>query len=253
MKSLLKAGAISQLSEVSNTLKGSLLSLSTLPCTACDLAKKTLRSLPRTPSTPPKRPWQLVVADNCGPFAVQYGGNTHITLFVEASKDVGFIFERNSLTGEGSADYLATIDNLARKTSNGIENFRTDEGSDWKSSAVAEVVRDRGIHHRLALVDAHGQIGKVESRFRLYGECADAMLRAAGAPIKFKFMAIKFINYVQNNVLRGETSRLFDLLGVQSAVTFYPFWCRVTSVAPRRKQGAGHRQELPFGGLFLSP
>jgi hypothetical protein len=50
-------------------------------------------------------------------------------------------------------------------------------------------------------------------------------------------MAIKFINYVQNNVLRGETSRLFDLLGVQSAVTFYPFWCRVTSVAPRRKQG----------------
>ena len=130
VKSLLKAGAITQLSEVSNTLKGSLLSLSTLPCRACDLAKKTVRSLPRTSSSPPKRPWQLVVADHCGPFAVQYGGNTHITLFVEASTQVGFIFERNSLTGEGSADYLATIDNLARKTSNGIECFRTDEGSD---------------------------------------------------------------------------------------------------------------------------
>ena len=86
-------------------------------------------------------------------------------------------------------------------------------------------------------MNAHGQIGNVESRFRFYVENADAMLRASGAPIKFKFMAIKFINYVQNNVLRGETSRLFDLLGVQSAVTFYPFWCRVTSVAPRRKQG----------------
>ena len=104
-------------------------------------------------------------------------------------------------------------------------------------AAVAEVVRDRGIRHQLALVNAHGQIGNVESRFRFYVECAKAMLRACGAHLKFLFMAIKFINYVQNNVLRGETSRLFDLLGVQSAVTFYPFWCRVTSVAPRRKLG----------------
>ena len=86
-------------------------------------------------------------------------------------------------------------------------------------------------------MNAHGQIGNVESRFRFYVECAKAMLRASGAHLKFLFMAIKFINYVQNNVLRGETSRLFDLLGVQSAVTFYPFWCRVTSVAPRRKLG----------------
>ena len=101
----------------------------------------------RTSPSPPKRPWQLVVADNCGPFKVQYGGHTHIALFIEAWRSVGFIFERNSLTGEESADYLATVDNLARKTSNGIENFRTDEGSDWKSSAVAEGVRDCGIHH----------------------------------------------------------------------------------------------------------
>jgi hypothetical protein len=36
-----------------------------------------------------------------------------------------------------------------------------------------------------------------------------------------------FINYIQNNVVRGASSRLYDLLGVQSAVTFYPFWCLV--------------------------
>ena len=152
-------------------------------------------------------------------------------------ESVGFFFERNSLTGEVSAGYVATVDNLARKSSNGIGCLRTDEGSDWKSSAVAEVVQDRGIRHQYALVDAHGQIGPVESRFRLYQEGANAILRQSGAPIKFKFRAIKFINYIQNNVVRGETSRLYDLLGVQSAVTFYPFWCRVTSVAPRRKQG----------------
>ena len=125
-------------------------------------------------------------------------------MFIEDSKKVGFIFERSTLTGEGSAEYLATVDNLARKSCDGMENFRTDEGSDWKSQAVADVVQDRGIHHQLALVDAHGQIGQVESRFRLYHECANAMLRACGAPMKFKFMAIKFINYVQNNVLRDE-------------------------------------------------
>jgi len=142
-----------------------------------------------------------------------------------------------ALTGEVSAEYVATVDNLARKTSNGIGCLRTDEGSDWKSSAVAEVVQDRGIQHQYALVDAHGQIGPVESRFRFYQECANAMLRQSGAPDKFKFRAIKFINYIQNNVVRGETSRLYDLLGVQSAVTFYPFWCLVTAVAPRRKHG----------------
>ena len=53
-------------------------------------------------------------------------------------------------------------------------------------------------------------------------------------------MAIKFINYVQNNVLRdGGSSRLFDLLGIESTVTFYPFWCPVTAVAPRHKLGEG--------------
>ena len=50
-------------------------------------------------------------------------------------------------------------------------------------------------------------------------------------------MAIKFVNYVLNHVKRGETSRVYDLLGIDCAVTFYPFWCRVTAVAPRRKQG----------------
>ena len=161
-------------------------------------------------------------------------------MFIEDSKKVGFIFERSTLTGEGSAEYLATVDNLARKSCDGMENFRTDEGTDWRSHAVAEVVQDRGIHHQLALVDAHGQIGQVESRFRLYHECANAMLRACGAPMKFKFMAIKFINYIQNNVVRdGGSSRLFDLLGIDSAVMFYPFWCPVTAVAPRHKQGEG--------------
>ena len=104
---------------------------------------------------------------------------------------------------------MATVDNIARSGSNGIEHFRTDEGSDWKSGEVAEVARDRGIHHQHALVDAHGQIGKVERRFRYYQECADAILTQSGAPPKFKFMAIKFINYVQNHIKRGATSRVY--------------------------------------------
>ena len=244
VKKLLKAGAISQLSKVSDSLLRALLSLSTLPCRACDLSKKTLKSLPRTtlpptlPSLPAqRRPWQLVFADSCGPFSRQEGGNKHITMFIEALTSGAFIFERYSLTGEVSAEYVAIMDNMSRKTSNGIGNLRTDEGTDWKSSAVAEVCQDRGIHHQYALVDAHGQIGQVESRFRFYVECADAMLRQSGAPLKFKFRAIKFVNYIQNHVVRGATSRLNDLMGVQSAVTFYPFWCLVTAVAPRRKQG----------------
>ena len=138
-------------------------------------------------------------------------------------QELGFVFERSTLRGSDSADMLAGIDNFARRTSNGIEQFRTDEGSDWKSSDVAEVVRDRGIHHQHALVNAHGQIGVVERRFRHYQECADAILRQSGAPPSFKIFPIKFVNYVLNHVKRGEASRVHDLLGVDSAVTFYLF------------------------------
>ena len=84
------------------------------------------------------------------------GGNTYITLFIEVATGVGFIFERKTLRGDDSADLLATVDNIARRGSNGSEHIRTDEGSDWTSGEVADVVRDRGIHYQNALVDAHG-------------------------------------------------------------------------------------------------
>ena len=85
VKSLLKEGAVSQLPKLSSSMKAALLSLPSLPCTHCDLSKKTLRSLPRAPTTstkPSKRPWQLVLADHCGPFTRQYGGNTQCHYFV---------------------------------------------------------------------------------------------------------------------------------------------------------------------------
>ena len=106
VKSLLEGGAIPQLSKIPNKMKGLLLSLSKLPCTSCDLAKKTLKSLPHTSlSLPklPKKPWQLLLGDHCGPFSVQYGGNTYYSLLIEDCHDVGFIFERSLLTGEGSS------------------------------------------------------------------------------------------------------------------------------------------------------
>ena len=213
VKQLLKDGAIPQVCKLTAGQVASVLSLRTIVCGHCNLSKKTLRSLPRVTPAPPTRHWQLVVADHCGPFNRQVGGNTYITLFVEVATGVGFIFERATLRGSDSAELLATVDNIARRSSNGIEQFRTDEGSDWKSADVAEVVRDRGIHHQHALVDAHGQIGVVERRFRYYQECADAILRQSGAPPRFKFMAIKFVNYVLNHVKRGETSRVYNLLG----------------------------------------
>ena len=214
-------------------------------------SKKTLKSLPCTTPAPPTRDWQLVEADHTGPFSSQVGGNTYITLFIEVAKDVGFVFERKNLRGEDSADLLATVDNLARKSSNGIENLRTDEGGDWKSAEVATVAQDRGIHHEHALVNAHGRIGKVE-RFRYYQECADAILRQCGAPPKFKFMAIKFINYVQNHIKRGETSRVYDLLGVDSAVVFYPFWSCYSSCAKAQARRPWNGEELQTSWLFFS-
>ena len=55
-------------------------------------------------------------ADHTVPFSSQVGGNTYITLFIEVAKDVGFIFERKTLRGEDSADLLATVDNIARRS-----------------------------------------------------------------------------------------------------------------------------------------
>ena len=116
-------------------------------------------------------------ADNCGPFKVQHCGYTYFTLALECTEDVGFMLERRTLTAEESTNYIAEIDNISRHSSNGIQTLRTDEGGDWKSRKVAELVADRGIEHQFATVNAHGQIGKVERRLRYYQECGLSMLR----------------------------------------------------------------------------
>ena len=104
IKQLLKDGAVSQVCKLNDKQLASILSLKTLDCRACDLSKKTLTSLPRATPAPPTRHWQLVEAVHCGPFNSQVCGNTYITLFIEAAKEVGFVFERKNLRGEDSAD-----------------------------------------------------------------------------------------------------------------------------------------------------
>jgi len=73
VKELLKGGAFSQVAEMSAGEKASLLSVKTLLCPACDLSKKTMKTLPRTSPTPPKCNWERVEADHCGPFSPQLG------------------------------------------------------------------------------------------------------------------------------------------------------------------------------------
>ena len=68
------------------------------------------------------------------------------TLFGVVSQQLRRGTSKATLERGRATDLLATVDNIARRFSNGIGHFRTDEGSDWKSSEVADVVRDRGIH-----------------------------------------------------------------------------------------------------------
>ena len=182
-------------------------------------------------------------ADSCGPFKVQHGGYIYFTLAIECTQDVGFMVERRSLTAEESTNIMAEVDNISRHTTNGIQTLRTDEGSDWKSRKFAEFVADRGIKHEFATVNAHGQIGKVERRLRYYQECGLAMVRAAGAPFSLLFKAIKMLNFIENNVIRNNSSRSNNLFGTHTTVKFYPFGTKVTAHAPRQKQAGFGRDK----------
>ena len=57
VKQLLKDGAVSQVCKLNAKQLASILSLKTLVCRACDLSKKTLKSLPRAAPAPPTRDW----------------------------------------------------------------------------------------------------------------------------------------------------------------------------------------------------
>ena len=97
-------------------------------------------------------------------------------------------------------------------------------------------------------MNAHGQIGKVERRFR-YQECGLSMLRHANAPFSLLFKAIKMLNFIENNVIRNESSRSYNLFGTWTDVKLYPFATKVTAFAPRHKQaGFGQDKHYAFVG-----
>jgi len=243
VKQRLSQGGDGQVGGLPTGLVDRLLSLKTLFCAACDVSKKTQRSLPKFIERQPQWLWELVEVDHCGPFQVQHGGFTHITLAIELTSRVGFILERRSLNANESTNFLAEIDNISRRSSNGIQTLRTDEGGDWKSRKVAEFVADRGIVHQFATVNAHGQNGVVERRFRYYQECGIAMLKHCGAPFSLLFKAIKMLNFIENNVIRTTSSRFNTLFETQSTVEFFPFGSKVTAFAPRQKQAGFGRDK----------
>jgi hypothetical protein len=114
---------------------------------------------------------------------------------------------------------------------------------------MAELTADRGIKHQFATVNAHGQIGRVERRFRYYQECGLAMLRHANAPFSLLFKAIKMLNFIENNVIRDGTSRSYNLFGTWTTVKLYPFGIKVLAYGPRQKQaGFGHDKQYAFVG-----
>ena len=80
--------------------------------------------MPKSIERPPQHLWELVEVDHCGPFQQQFNGFTHFTLAIELKSGVGFILERRSLHAQESTDFLAQIDNLARRGTDGISDHK---------------------------------------------------------------------------------------------------------------------------------
>ena len=114
----------------------SLKSVDKIFCPSCEMSKKVKHSLPAHSrmEREERELWETVYADHCGPFPPQAGGGqTHITAFLEGKHDMSYLFRGGIPRAATTVECYESLDNLVRRTCDGIENLRTDEGADWTS------------------------------------------------------------------------------------------------------------------------
>ena len=119
---------------------------------------------------------------------------------------MAYLFRGGVPRAPTTVEYYESLDNLVRRTCDGIEHLRTDEGPDWRSEEMKAATRDRGTRHTHSLVDGHGQ-NRVERLFRTLQERAAAAVLQAGFDNRYLFYAMEAVNFIQNHVVRNGTSR----------------------------------------------
>jgi len=253
----IKSGTIKTICSFTAAQLNELLPIKNFFCVSCNKYKKVLNSQPAKSAKPTVyQKWEHLEIDNCGPFPGQRGGHSNICVAVEAATNTGILFKRGTLNGEDSAQIIETIDNTARKTTEGARSIRTDLGTDWTSNRVAGVLAARGITPQRVTKDGHGGIGKVERRMRTLQERALCQLDHCSnddQKREWLMFSIEYINFIDNWNSMLPVPRAEQLTGTTNPCRFLPFGCRASTVAPRRKgngrsQSYGYHEEFVFVG-----
>jgi len=190
------------------------------------------RSLPSTSTYPAvSKPLGMISINHSGPFSEQFAGMRYFSVAICHMSGVTIVKTTSAITAEYSAELVTHINTLASAyNEDGVSVIRTDEGSDWTSKLMEKTVLKLNIRHEFALVDGHGQIGRVERVIRTLQEGANSSMITSGAPHKWYLHAVQHFAYIRNRlpILDNNVSRMELLTDVkQPILDFYPFMCHV--------------------------
>lgn len=186
-------------------------------CDTCEMSKAHRRAIATTrrrpPDAPPRRPFERVVADVCGPFDVSCQGDKYFIPFVCA--ETGFAYTALLRTKAGAVaalrDFLAWL--RLRRLDMPAE-LLTDVGGEFhgtsrhhragaqsrRDTEFTSVLRAAGCRHLLTSAHASALAGIAERRHRALKEMANSFLYHAGLSHAFWGYALLHAAWVINRV-----------------------------------------------------
>ena len=167
-------------------------------CNICLKAKMPRKSFPAIKERQSKNPLELIHSDLCGPMPVNsLQKRRYWALFIDDCTRYTWIYflYRKSDVGKAFEAYVNFVQNQFDRR---IKSVRTDDGKEYRTSVMKQVLRNQGIDHQVTARYTPQQNGVAERANRTVMEKTRSLLLDSQLPKVFWQSAALFAVHVKN-------------------------------------------------------
>lgn len=181
-------------------------------CESCAACKCTSASHPARDSliNRAKEPGLSLHMDTQGPNSASFGGSKYTLLCKDeysAFRMVSFIAEKSQIANK----VKAMVAEAKIATGNDVVQLVTDDGSEFKSSELADWLAEKGIIRVISAAYTPQQNGYIERDFRTINQLTRTMLKHAKLPQELWTEAVSTVLYVLNRTINKTNRVPFEL------------------------------------------
>ena len=177
-------------------------------CEGCVYGKSTRAPIPQQGGARANDVLDLVHTDVCGPFPVpSIGGSRYFVSFVDDHCRYAWIFPIKAKS-DVYTTFKRWVTMVERSHSKTLKVLQSDNGGEYVSAQMKQLLEQRGVQHRLTAPGNPHQNGVAERLNRTLVELVRSMLHSKGLSKKFWAEALSVAMHVRNRVTtRGLSSR----------------------------------------------